>query len=466
VRRAIAKHLRDFAALAVLAAIGIGAAAYILNKQDFRIPLIEESPFEIKAEFSEASGVKPGQNQAVRIAGVRIGEISDVEVDNGRAVLTLAIDRKYAQRIHRDATALLRPRTGLEDMFVELEPGTPHSPRMPEHGRIGIGDTLPEVRSDQILSELDARTRDYLKLLIDGGGRGLAGRADDLRALLRRLEPLHRDLARVEGALADQRHALRRLVHNYGALTTELARQDGELTTLVRASSQVFSAFAEHDTDLERSVARLPGALRETRAALAKVEPFANELGPSLESLRPAFRHLDEANEALRRLAVDTTPAVRSEIRPFVRRATPYLADLEPGARNLAQAMPDLDTSFAELNRFFNMAAYNPNGAEPVSGEAARDARREEGYLFWLAWLSHTSNNLFSTSDVSGPFRRSNFAISCSTLRGLVSANPALEQILGVTALLGDTSLCPVGGGEPLVPLPKVRDNAAPGGLR
>ena len=61
---------------------------------------------------------------------------------------------------------------------------------------------------DEIFAALDADTRPYLKLLVSGAGKGLRGRGEDLQATLRRLEPLHRDLARVTSATA--RRAARR----------------------------------------------------------------------------------------------------------------------------------------------------------------------------------------------------------------------------------------------------------------
>jgi phospholipid/cholesterol/gamma-HCH transport system substrate-binding protein len=451
--RAIRKHVRDFVALAILVAIGVGTAAYILNEQGFRAPLISEDTFDVTAAFTEAGGVKPGQNQAVRIAGVRVGEIGNVELEDGRAILSLEIEARYAGRLRSNATALLRPRTGLEDMFVELDPGTPEAPPMREGGRIEIGDTLPDVDSEDILNQLDGDTRSYLKLLINGGGAGLKGRSGDLRDLLRRLEPLHRDVARVNGALARQRRKLARLVHDYGQLMEAVGREDEDLERLVASSRQVFGAFASQRDDIEEAVGRLPEALRSTEAALLAVDPFARELGPALTELRPAFARLDEANAALRSLATAATPAVRDEIRPFVRAAQPYVATLRPAARDLARATPDLTSSLGELNRLFNMASHNPNGAEPVAGDEQRDRRRDEGYLFWLAWVAHNSNSLFSTSDANGPFRRTNFAVTCDTLRELVAREPLTAAVMNVTELLADTGLCPSGGGAPTVPL-------------
>ena len=70
-----------------------------------------------------------------------------------------------------------------------------------------IRNTLPDVNPDEILAALDADTRDYLQLLVNGAGAGLEGRGGDLREVFRRFEPTHRDLARVNGAVADAARA-------------------------------------------------------------------------------------------------------------------------------------------------------------------------------------------------------------------------------------------------------------------
>jgi phospholipid/cholesterol/gamma-HCH transport system substrate-binding protein len=130
-----------------------------------------------------------------------------------------------------------------------------------------------------------------------------------------------------------------------------------------------------------------------------------------------------------------------------VRVARPFVEDLRPAARNLAKASPDLRESFHELNRFFNIGAYNPGGAEPLSGNLDRDRARDEGLLFWLGWVSHNTVSLFSTSDASGPFRRAVALASCSTYKALVdqygSSLPIVKDVLGINALLADTTLCP-----------------------
>jgi phospholipid/cholesterol/gamma-HCH transport system substrate-binding protein len=452
VGRAIRKHLGDFAAIIALAAIGVGVGAYILVNQDSRptFPLVEESPITIEAEFSDAQAVVPGQGQSVRVAGVEVGKIAKVELEDGLAVVEMAIEGQYDGLVREDASALLRPRTGLKDMFIELDPGSKSLPPIPDGGRISVENTAPDVDPDEILSALDTDTRAYLKLLVSGLGKGLAGNGDDLREVLKRFEPLHRDVARVTDAFADRRAALAQLVHNYGLLTEELARNDDELTRLVTASNDVFEAFASEDDNIARAISLFPGALETTESTLVKVNRLGQVLGPTLDDLRPAFQQLDVANRQVLPLVRRHTGTVRDEIRPFVRRAQPYVGDLRPAARKLKAAVPDLTTAFGELNRFFNMLAFNPAGAQqagkvnPKVGntEPVTSPMRDEGYLYWLAWVANNSVSLHSTSDAEGPTRRGSFSVNCSTLGVLLG--DAVEELcntqLGSLGISGGAS--------------------------
>ena len=53
---AIRKHLRDFLAVAGLTAIALVVTYILLQEQRLRIPILEEKPFELKAEFETAPG--------------------------------------------------------------------------------------------------------------------------------------------------------------------------------------------------------------------------------------------------------------------------------------------------------------------------------------------------------------------------------------------------------------------------
>jgi phospholipid/cholesterol/gamma-HCH transport system substrate-binding protein len=442
---AIRKHLGDFIALLVLIVIALFAAGYIILHQDARgtIPLLESQPFKINAEFSDAQAVIPGQGQSVRVAGVEVGKIGDVEPKNGVAVVRMDILQKYKKKlnIRSDATALLRPRTGLKDMFIELDPGS--SGRVLKSGdTISVTNTSPDIDPDEILSALDSDTRSYLQLLISGLGKGFNGNGNSLNAVFKRLGPTQQDLNRLTSAIAERRTNLMRLIHNYGDLTNTLADKDGELTRLVQSSNAVFRAFAAANPQISQGVALLPSTLEQTKSTLVNVNSFSKVLGPALESLRPAFRQLNVANHQVLPFVKEAFPITRDQIRPFVRAARPYVADLKPTAEDLSIATPDLTSSFHELNRFFDIGAYNPNGREPVTGDPVKDKKRDEGYLFYAGWTIHNTTSLFSTSDAQGPFRRVLAGFDCSSIRALVHQTPLAEPLYGFTNVLADPSLC------------------------
>jgi phospholipid/cholesterol/gamma-HCH transport system substrate-binding protein len=433
---AIRKHAKEALALLGLVAVAAAVSVYILDNQRMRFPW-EEAPLRLKAEFSTAQAVTPGQGQTVRVSGVRIGDIGAVELRDGKAVVEMVIDREYEGMVRTDATALLRPKTGLKDMFIDLEPGSDDAPAAKDGFTVPISATAPDVNPDEILAELDADTRDYLRLLISDAGRGLKGRGLDLREVLRRFEPTHRDIARVNSEVAKRRQNLRHLITSLNELNAELASRGDDLAGLVDSSAAVMRQFAAEEANVSAAVAELPGALRETTGTMTKLERYGELLGPTAEKLRPAARALAPANDALRPLAREATPLLRNDIRPFVREARPVVRDLRPAAGNLAEATPALTRSFMRLNRFLNLLAHNPNGREDPG-----NAARQEGYLFWVAWAQHMAAQLFSSSDAHGVFRPVTLAAPCATIEQLVKEEPELEFLSMLTPILTDSKAC------------------------
>jgi phospholipid/cholesterol/gamma-HCH transport system substrate-binding protein len=435
VTTAIRKHIKDFAAIVGLAVIALGVAGYVLAHQRMRFPIIQQAPYKLKAEFSTAQAVTPGQGQTVRVSGVRVGDISKVDLSEGRAIVTMDVDPQYKDIVHTDATALLRPKTGLKDMFIELNPGTKSAPVAKAGYTIPVKNTLPDVNPDEVYSLLDADTRDYLRLLISGAGEGLHKRGGDLQEVFRRFEPTHKDLALVNKYVALRHHNLRRLIHQLNVLNGALAQKGNDLAELVGTSSQVFRALASQDQNITRAVGDLPGTLRQTTQTFGKVKTLADVLGPAVTKLRPTVKALNSANKQITPFAKEAAPILRTEIRPFVRDARPVVRDLKPASKNLATATPDLTRTFTVLNHLFNMVGFNPNGREGPD-----NPKRDEGFLYWIAWLDHNGAALFSSSDANGPFRPVTLGAPCSTLKQTGDANPPLGMILAPA--LADPHVC------------------------
>lgn len=428
--RVIRKNLGPVVAVVVLIAIAVVVGGYILDQQRLRFPLVEDSPMRINVELDTAQAVTPGQGQTVQVAGVRIGDIAEVRLRDGRALVGLDIDREYADLIHPDAKALLRPRTGLKDMYVQVFPGDEGEP-VTEGFTIAIASSLTDVNLDEILSELDARTRDYITLLANGAGEGLRDKGEALARTLKRYGPTVRDLGRVNREVACERVALRRLVSSLSELNGELAKRPRDLSRLVDGAAGTLRAIASEDDNLRDAVGELAPTLRQATSTLADVAPFARELGPTTRALLPAVRELETVNDSLEPFAREATPIVREQIRPFVRRAVPLVKDLAPAARGLGRTFPELDRNAEVLNDFVNMLGYNQAGREDPD-----KAGRDEGYLFQLGWLTHQTTNLQSVDDANGPMRPIFLTGTCATLTSLVNNEPELEFALGLSPLL------------------------------
>jgi phospholipid/cholesterol/gamma-HCH transport system substrate-binding protein len=433
---AIRKHLRDFIAIAFLVLIALAVGYYIIQEQRLRIPVLEEKPFELKAEFETAQAVVPGQGQTIRVAGVRIGDVQEVELENGVAVVTFAVDREFLP-VYRDATVQLRPTTGLKDMFFQLDPGTKSAGEVEDGGTLPVSNTAPDVNLDQILEGLDSDTQAYLRLLLVGAGKGLEGRDKDLGELLGSLGPINRDLKVLNQEVATRRQNLANLIHNFNVLTRRVGQADDDLAQLVNTSNAALGAIAEQDPNVQRAVALLPGTLTQARETLSRLTTYADVLGPTFNELRPFGRNLDEMNASVRELAASATPVLDDEIRPFVRAARDEIPNLRKASKRFNRATPPLTKLGEDLNEVVNMAAFNPRGAEPVGTEG-----RDEGYLYWLAWLGHNGSSVFSSGDGNGWWRRIYFTVGCSNVGAILAVSPLAPAVTGLCGLVAPGGPC------------------------
>jgi phospholipid/cholesterol/gamma-HCH transport system substrate-binding protein len=455
--RQIKKQAPVFVAILLLLVLALGVGGYILTNQRFYlpawVPLVGTDFYEVEAEFQTAQAVVPGQGQTVNIAGVKVGEVGEVTLEDGRAVVEMQIKDEY-KPIYRDATILLRPKTGLKDMFLSLDPGTEKAGELREGTRVPVANTLPDINADEVLAELDADTRAYLRVLLNAGGTafddeatGAASEYDqtaaqDLRETFKRFEPASRDGRKITRLLVERRRNIARVIHNFQEFSTALAERDSELAALVDSANANFEAFAAEEAALREALQLFPGALDQTEQTLDKTTTLAGELGPTLERLRPFARRLAPALRKTRPFFLETTPIIRDQIRPFARDVQPTVRDLRNTSRSLAVVTPRLTKSFKVLNKFFNAFAYDPPGAA-------------QSFLFWSGWGAHNGATMFNLQDAHGPVRRGLVFISCTgydTLESVVQGNPQLGTVTRLNNFPPESQACPQNPPDDLVP--------------
>src|ERR1700735_5098259 len=149
VRDQIRRYRSAFVAVVSMILVAAFVGGYILSHENLKlpgwVPVLGKSYFTLKGNFQTAQAVTPGQGQAVTIAGAKIGEIASVDLSNGVAVVTMHLTPKYAKdRIYRNATMLLRPKTQVKDETVEVNPGAPSSGALESGATVPLSQTAPD----------------------------------------------------------------------------------------------------------------------------------------------------------------------------------------------------------------------------------------------------------------------------------------------------------------------------------
>jgi phospholipid/cholesterol/gamma-HCH transport system substrate-binding protein len=397
-------HRKDTVAIFVLAIAGIVMMLGIFTQQKASLPawlpLVGEEFDHITAEFSTAQAVTPGQGQAVDIAGIQIGKVTSVDLENGHAVVGMDIEPKYMELVHPNASLLLRPKTNLNDMIVEIEPGTGRH-HIEDGAHFSLTQTEPNTNLDAFLATLDADTRQYIQLLVAGGAQGVGGRGKQASNALRRFQPFVHYTAKLNKAVAARHIALAHVIHNFGLVTDELARHDSAVKRFVTSSKEALGNFANQQASVQDAFEEFPSALQAAKAGLASSNRFSQVARPALIKLIPQAQALGPAFDATEKLFSQTTVPIRDQIRPFTRTIRPVLTHGTEAAEPFEKTVRSFGNALGGFNSFLNDLSYKPKGSR-------------QSYLFYLPWLNHNFNAAFNIGDAGGPVLRGMVLISCT----------------------------------------------------
>lgn len=348
----IRRSRRGFIALLGLFALAIGSAAVIAD--GLRLSLPWNETYTARIAVDNAAGVVEDKQQ-VRISGLPVGKITSVHLEDGRPVLTIEIHGRYAP-LYRDARLRLRPKTPLNDLYLNVE----------DRGRESAGElsgeevltaerTRTPVEVGRVLDTFNAKARTRMEQAIDELGRGLGDGGDEFRAALGELAPFLAAARQLTRESAVRRTQTRRVVHNFTLMMEELGRRDEQLNRLVRGGADAFGELAEADASLSDLIAQFPPTLRQLQPAFAMLRSAADELDPAFESLQPAARALPEGLEALRGFSARAEPSLAALRRPLpaltelMERLRPTSAALEGAFARLAPQTPRFDGMTAKV---------------------------------------------------------------------------------------------------------------------
>jgi ABC-type transporter Mla subunit MlaD len=342
------------------------------------IPLKPKS-YQVTVYFPEATQLATESD--VRIGGVSVGKVKTIQLapadkrvhgqDTTQA--TIEIEPQFAP-INSDARAILRQKTLLGETYVELTSGTkPGEPvslgssgggtgsdtqnaqAIPEGGTLGVGQTKDATQIDEIFNALDTRTRQAFQRWQANAAVAINGRSVDLNDSLGNLGPFLGDATNVLKVLRSQKTALQGLIRDTGTVFQALSARNQELAGAITNSNQTFGALADEQNALAETFRILPVFQHESRLTLERLDtfqantrplihkllPVANDISPTLRSIRQLSPQLESFFKKLPPLIKASKtglPATRqflSGLRPVLDALDPFLANLNPVIRYL-----------------------------------------------------------------------------------------------------------------------------------
>jgi len=368
---------RNLMAFAALVVVGSVFAAYFLTHQRFNPPW--EDRYTVNAIFEEAAAVSPGNGQEVRIAGVPVGDIRDTGItEDGRARLQLRIDDEH--EIHRDARVVLRPKSPLNDMYIEIQPGSPDAPVLRDGDTLPVTQSVSPVQVDDVLAHLDDNAQAALSTLLSESDVALARAPKSVPPGLEASREVLADLKPVVTQLEKRRAHLARLVNALADVSTAAGDNDVRLQRLATSLSSTLQTVSGRRRSLDRTLAQLPGLASELRETSSSVATLAGQLDPTLDNVRRASDELPGALARFRE-SVDELDGFVDEARPVVDRAGPVVGDLRAATPDLRRVAGDLRPVTRDLRPMTAMTVphlddlaafvYNTNSVASV-----RDANR------------------------------------------------------------------------------------------
>jgi phospholipid/cholesterol/gamma-HCH transport system substrate-binding protein len=299
---------------------------------------------QVRIEFSSANSITP--NSPVRIAGVNVGKVDSIEAGPGDAATVVVNLDDDALPLHTDATARIRPRTFLEGaFFVDVRPGSPSAPVLPDDGVVPVAQTSDPVQFDQILTSLQRPVRDALRVDLIQLANALSGQGPKaIRGTIPILDPLLRNAAVVsEASTGTEPHDLSQAIASSSKVAAALAADRPALGSVVKDFSTVSAALASRQRQLSATVAGLDRVMRESPATLDAVAAATPPARKLVAAARPLLRRAPGVINA----TIPLSGQLRKLLEPS--QLPELVSQGAPTVRSLATAAPDSTVAFAGL---------------------------------------------------------------------------------------------------------------------
>jgi phospholipid/cholesterol/gamma-HCH transport system substrate-binding protein len=369
--------------LIIVAALVVGVVAVVLIASGGDG---DDDAYRIRAVFDNGAFMVKGEQ--VRVAGANVGTIESVDVSMpgetvayrdgepvsvpGKAIIVMNIEDPGFQDFRSDGGCHIRPQSLIGEKFVDCRLTVPRAPgsspppslkKVPE-GEEGAGQYLlplgrngASVDPDLINDIQSLPYAQRFRLIFNELGAGLAGRGGDLAVLIKRANPVLRDVDRLFGILSDQRDQLAQLTSDSDEILGPFARERAHVAGFFTNAGATAQASSERGAQLEESLRKIPTFLREFRLTMRSLQGFSDAAAPVFSDLGTAAPSFTEATRLLTPFSEATTVALKSlgetgeASGPIFREADPIVRKATELARSGVSPTTELARLFTNLSQ-------------------------------------------------------------------------------------------------------------------
>jgi phospholipid/cholesterol/gamma-HCH transport system substrate-binding protein len=371
-------------AVAVQIVAALAFVAVLLGAEGVTLPFSGSGQLTLRADFADVGGIHGGELTPVLLAGVPIGKVTGVQVTRGVALVTMSLGSSARGVVRSDATASVEPRSALEDMTIDITPGSSAAPPAASGTLIPVARTTSSTTLDQVISVLDSGTRAQLEILLSQLSRGLGGQSGRLSAAVDQLSSLLNPTTAVTSALARRRVLLSELVDSLSRLGTAAQEHDSALAQALRDAARTLSVTSGRESELAASVQTLPSTLASLDHAVTGVRTLARPLVPTLRGLLTPAESLPAALASVRQLVPRASALVRT--------AGTFAAQAGPGLSAVTSVLSSLGPTASALTPAIARM-------QPIVGSVNQ---RRQG----IKLLGERFSGVLSTNDANGPILR------------------------------------------------------------
>ncbi len=244
--------------------------------------------YSLTVDFDSAAGLDKGSS--VRVAGVEVGKIKDIQLKNNKAHLILQINPET--KIGKDFTAVLTTKGLLGEKYLELIPGSPAAPALKDGE--AVTRTTTYVDMDRLLTVLNDVAVD-IKSVSESLSKVIGGPEGErtLKSIIKNIEEIS---DRINHMVAKNDEKVNHIMTSLDEFTSLLKTQGPVITddikaaiknlndSLVKTSNNLNDMITENRGNFKEGVENMKVASIKLQEAMDTINKVAKEIGPGVSS--------------------------------------------------------------------------------------------------------------------------------------------------------------------------------------